>query len=135
MTVEEVAGVLSRNKFWHFFACTCAEVDRLLEPDVSRGSSVRVFGRANADGWAKKFRATVKAACRIAGVPAVGPHDLRRTFATILARAGLDPLALSRRAPGEGALGPSQGPAPRGPNRPRFARNRPFDFQPDGLTT
>jgi integrase len=71
-----------------------AEVDRLLEPDVSRGSSVRVFGRANADGWAKEFRATVKAACRAAGVPPVGPHDLRRTFATILARAGLDPLAL-----------------------------------------
>jgi integrase len=71
-----------------------AEVDRLLEPDVSRGSSIRVFGRANADGWAKDFRATIKAACRAARVPAVGPHDLRRTFATILARAGLDPLAL-----------------------------------------
>jgi len=70
------------------------EVDRLLEPDVSRGSSIRVFGRVNADGWAKEFRAMVKEACRAAGVPAVGPHDLRRTFATILARAGLDPLAL-----------------------------------------
>ena len=71
-----------------------AEVDRLLEPDVSRGASVRIFGRANADGWAKEFRAKIKAACKAAGVPVVGPHDLRRTFATILARGGLDPLAL-----------------------------------------
>jgi len=71
-----------------------AEADRLLETDVSRDSSVRVFGRANANGWARDFRAMVKKACRAERLPEIGPHDLRRTFATLLARGGLDPLAL-----------------------------------------
>jgi len=70
------------------------QADQLLAFDVSRGVSVRVFGQANPDGWGRDFRAKMKAACKAEGLPALRPHDLRRTFATMLARRGLDPLAL-----------------------------------------
>ena len=71
-----------------------AQGDQLVAFDVSRGMSVRVFGRANPDGWARDFRKTLSAACKAEGLPEIHPHDLRRTFATMLARQGLDPLAL-----------------------------------------
>jgi integrase len=73
---------------------TVVEADSLLATDTTQRESLRVFGRANPDGWAKLFRAEFKKACESVGLPAIRPHDLRRTFATMLARRGLDPLAL-----------------------------------------
>jgi integrase len=56
----------------------------------------RVVGGSSPAGFIRRFRAELRAACKVAGLPEITPHGLRRTFGTILANSGMQAQQLQR---------------------------------------
>lgn len=64
---------------------------RAAQPDGGR-----VLGEDNPDRFERSFRRRLRAACHRAGLPAILPHGLRRSFGTVLANEGMEAAQLQR---------------------------------------
>lgn len=66
-----------------------------LRAEAEGGLGGRVVGGASPRAFEREFRRRLAEACRRAGLPAIKPHGLRRSYGTLLANDGMESLQLA----------------------------------------